>query len=684
MLNIRNKYNFFANRKIAIFLGLIFFVFGVLTLPKYGINWDTINHLPRGQAYLNYFLTGKKDYSNLPKWEEHYQDTDSLLIKTNKKVPRRSFYQADATTFNWFMQYDGRGHPPVSDVLSSFFNLLLFQKLGIINDIDAYRVYGIFLAASLVGLVYYWSSSIYGKFAGLIATLSLSLYPLFWSESHFNNEKDIPETVFWSFMLFFFWKGLVDKRKIWIFLSSIFFGLALGTKFNILFSLFVIIPWIAIYLISNGIKDHKKLLPVIFLVPIVALVIFMFSWPYLWADPISRVYEVLRFYKTIGLTEAINPNFIGPFNVNLYPVRWIIYTTPIWTLVLFVFGVLTAFKKVKTEKHKTALLFLLWFLVTVVRVSLPHANTYGGVRQIMEYIPAMALLAGLGGDYLRQKIEFITNRLTSYVIIFGLFLSIVIRIVAIHPNENVFFNDLIGGLSGASLKKIPSWGNTFGASYRQGVSWINKNVENEAKLVLVNELLPNIPRIFLRPDIKFHNSARSGYLMNGEYAITLTYDGTADRSYYDSYLETYLSPVYEVKVDEVPILKVWKNDKEHLKKPITEKKIESATFKRTDSGVIFDLGKKAKMWRLEINYSEDNCTPLTSGYVRTSIDGKKWKDLPGVLPNYWKVSALGIQPNNGRFIEPFVGQEVRYIDLVLNPTDTCLFNIRDFAIRELL
>ena len=116
--------------KIAIVVGILIFIIGLFTLKDYGINWDTINHLPRGQAYLHYFLTGKKDYSDLPlyfkdysdKSQWYFQNPKSLAIDTNipfNKVPTRSMYQIDAADFNYFMQTDGDGHPPLSDILSS-------------------------------------------------------------------------------------------------------------------------------------------------------------------------------------------------------------------------------------------------------------------------------------------------------------------------------------------------------------------------------------------------------------------------------------------------------------------------------------------------------------------------------------------------------------------------------------
>src|SRR4030065_1463443 len=138
-----------TRKLIAFLLSLVFFTLGLVTLPDYGINWDTINHLPRGQAYLNYFLTGSRDYSNLiedsPENNWYWQNPKSLSIDTNllkDQVPRRSMYQSYATPFSYFIVKDG-GHPPISDIISAIFNRVLFGQLRIIIDIDSYRVYGI-------------------------------------------------------------------------------------------------------------------------------------------------------------------------------------------------------------------------------------------------------------------------------------------------------------------------------------------------------------------------------------------------------------------------------------------------------------------------------------------------------------------------------------------------------------
>ncbi len=692
-----HKLKLISDWKIAVVLSLLFFVVAVITLPDYGINWDTINHLPRGQAYLHYFLTGNKDYNDLPEWSIYWQNPQSLSINANlpsDEVKGRSFYESVGMPFTWMIQHEGGssggGHPPLSDILSSVFNVVLFQNLGIINDIDSYRVYSILLASLLVGLIYKWVASKYGKLPALISALSLALYPLFWAESHFNNEKDIPETVFISFMIFFFWQGIVQEKWKKVLISGLFFGLALGTKFNVLFVPFIILPWLTIYWWGKKQEWEKGFgrwflsKRSLFFSSVAALAIgsaiFIFSWPYLWTNTISRVAKVVGFYKEIGLTANINQNYVGPFKINTYPIQWIAYTTPPIILILTLIGIISIPKLIRKDNEKLSLLILLWLAIPILRVTAPGTTIYGGIRQIMEYIPPLAILSGIGTATILGLLKKRLYRFIAIGLIVLGFSFNIYRLISIHPNENVYFNFLIGGLKGAKERNIPSWGNTFGAAYREGIIWINKNAEPGSSVVMAHGLMPNIPKIWLRSDLNFTNSLRSGYLRQGEYAISLTSEGTDDSSYYDTYLSKFMKPVYEVKVDGVDILEVWKNDNTHLISPWNEENLSGVKMTRDNNGLTFDLGQVERVSRLEIDYQESSCQPLSSGYVRYSVNGKDWGENEGKLPQSWRIATLGQQPKDGKFLEPFVGQEIRYIKLGLSPQDACLNNVVDYKV----
>ena len=60
-----------------------------------------------------------------------------------------------------------------------------------------------------------------------------------------------------------------------------------------------------------------------------------------------------------------------------------------------------------------------------------------------------------------------------------------------------------------------------------------------------------------------------------------------------------------------------------------------------------------------------------------SKNGKDWERVPGVLPEEARIRTLGIQPSGGKFIEPFAGQEAKFIEIRLNPEESCLKNVTD-------
>ena len=661
-----------------------------MTLTHYGINWDTINHLPRGQAYLNYFLTGSKDYSNLteesPEFHWYWQKPQSLGIDTNlpkNEVPRRSMYQSYSVPYTYFIKKDG-GHPPLSDIISAGFNRVLFGRLRLVNDIDSYRVYGVLLASVLVALVYFWVSGAYGKVAGIVAALALSSYPLFWAESHFNTEKDIPEAAYWGILMYSVWRGIRERSWKWLVFSGVAFGFALGTKFNVLFSALIIIPWTIFELFLTKKRPSKKTIIILIASAAAAIliggVIFIGSWPYLWADPVSRIGQVVKFYKDIGTTSTVDARFAGPFGISFYPILWILYTTPEVVLALFAVGMIVLIYRIIKKRDSTALLFVLWFLVPIGRVVWPGASIYGGVRQIMEYIPAMAIIAGVGAGHIVAFFKNIKFKIAAAAVIAAGFVILILNLASIHPYENTYFNYVSGGLSRMKAINFPYWGFSFGTPYRQIVQWLNENVPEKGNLVFSYELTPNLPHIFLRSDINLYNANRSGYLRKGEYAISLIYQGTAERSYYDTYLDKFLKPVWEGTVDGVAIARIWKNSDEYLIDKRTSNLEKAAKYSVSDGVIRFDIGKEKDLSRLELSYSQAGCAEPDSLIVSTSRNGFVWDKVPGLLPRDWLIPFIGQQPKDGKFMEPFTGQRTRYIRLAYSPAGSCIEKITSFRV----
>lgn len=513
---------------IGFILALTFFIASLLTLSDYGVSWDEATHFKRGQAYLHFFITGNKNYGDL-------------------KAERRSFYQSDKQDANFWLK-DTFGHPPLNGILASLSNFVFYQKLGIMPDIESYHLFNIVSASILVFVVFCFGYSAYGLSTGIVGSLVLSLYPLFWSESHFNI-KDPPEAAFFAGTIWCFWEYVKSKNARWLVGVFSFFLLALGTKFNALFIPFILAGYLMLTRKFSLPERHIKYF--VFGSLIVGL-LFVASWPALWQNLPHSLQDVFAFYKEVGSGTNYQPSEFYFLGFNLFPAEWILFTTPPIAIVLVLIGLAASVM----EKNKDVeYMLLLWLAIPIIRVSLPSTSIYGGVRQIMEFVPAMGLIAAYGARTILLKIK---NRLLFLLVILLLLLY---PVVAYHPNENVYFNFIIGGLRGARMKNYPAWGNSYGNAYRQGAIWINSNVPIGAKLTLLQGELINLPKVWLRNDINYSKENYSGIKKSGEYIMELTFNDTvkSPKTAWD-YVENNLTPVHRVEVDGVSILTIWENN----------------------------------------------------------------------------------------------------------------------------
>jgi hypothetical protein len=593
---------------------LIFFIASFITLKDYGISWDETIHFRRGQAYVHYFLTGKLTY--------------------NSSLPKTSLYQSDIHNGEYFIKNDS-GHPPINDEIAAFFNYILYQKLGVLGDIQSFHIFNILSSSLLVFIVAAFAYEVLGLFPSLVSVLALTTYPLFWAESHFNI-KDPPEAAFFSGFIWAFYKSLKNFSIKWLFIAILFFSLGLGTKFNILF----VLPIILIYIICRYGKNiftlfstvPKVYIVLLVLAPFISFGILTISWPFLWNNWFGNLVKIFAYYKNIGTATNYQPASFYFAGFNTFPILWIIYTSPPLVLILGVVGIVSAWLNRKKFAAAT-ILWLIWLIVPILRVSVPGSSIYGGVRQIMEFLPALALLTGLGAYQIGKWFK---NNHTVLVLTILVFIWPIFVLFKLHPNENVYFNFLIGGLEGAQSKNFPSWGNSFGNAYLQGASWINRNLENGAKLSLIQGTASNVPSLYLRKDIDYlvggnidsQETYFSGIERKGEYLMELTFNDTGKDFYYAwEYVDKFLVPVYELKVDGVAILKIWKNDIEHTNANfLFKERIYKGNWgvELNDNIITVNFGEKVLLSHVELGFVNTTSHCSLNGNVDVSTDGKNW------------------------------------------------------------
>jgi hypothetical protein len=247
------------------------------------------------------------------------------------------------------------------------------------------------------------------------------------------------------------------------------------------------------------------------------------------------------------------------------------------------------------------------------------------------------------------------------------------QLCAYHPYENTYFNFLIGGIKGAKNYNFPSWGNTFGVAYKEGIEWINKNAPPDAKLTLIQGTPANIPLLWVRNDIDYQNINFSGINREGEYIMELIFNDTGKSYHYKwEYTENFLVPVYEVKVQDVTILRIWKNDLEHTREELKKRqktKVVDFTKDKDSNTLTFDLESTLRLTSIKLIFDSNECLPLQTGFFETSQDKINWKREKDWVP----FPQLKNHPNltNQKIEFLLAAKDAKYVRFISDNIKSC-------------
>lgn len=640
----------------------IFFIVGIATIYDYGINEDNPGHFIRGQVYLQRLTTGSDvfDQPLLPSPLLYIpgQRISTYKLSANEnalaplipiasyigkptvqeifgryqeQVGRQSFYKNNAWSTAYEMQDDG-GHPPISDLLATISNKIFFETFGLLGDIESYHVYILVVATLGLFVIGYFALIIWGIEASLITALSLALYPFFFAESHFNI-KDIPELSFFAISIISFYFWVTSKKTRWFVIFFIGIFLAIGTKLNSAFLPFILLPWLFTIRKSVPFKRwfNRKLVIYACIVFAGTLGLLIWLWPYLWDNTFEKLFSVLSFYarsSNVDTSVQIRPHFILPFGIDLRSILYVVSQTPLGTLLLFFVGIYCSIAFVLRKKHTYIFpyneqwLLFFWLGIPLLRVIRPGADIFGSFRQYAEFLPALALLCGIGGAWLiaiLSKYAHISRKITTISFITLYAVVLIWNVVIYHPNENLYFNSLFGGLKGVNSIGLLDWQTSYDNPYRQGINWLNAHAEKNTRLAYLDGTMQAIPSIWLRGDIHF-GSFFSGFGQKGEYIISAVYPQPPQVFAY-LYMERFLKPVYEVKVDGVAVLKIWKNSSEFVYPDM--KNIHTLTVVPQQKGGNdkigayweIDLGKEYKLTSLTLQLPSQACSKRNGYFV---------------------------------------------------------------------
>ena len=207
-------------------------------------------------------------------------------------------------------------------------------------------------------------------------------------------------------------------------------------------------------------------------------------WPIFWNNPIKVFITFLK--VTVNLPTSLQVLYFGEFvsSVSLpwhYAPVWIGITSPISVVIMFLFGLaclptnLRKFINGQNSEDSLALLPYVWAFSVLAPIMFFGSTLYDGWRHMFFIYPAVVMIAVNGFQWFWNKLYAMPIR-----IIPNLVMTIITVLVALnitdtvffmirnHPHQNVYFNELVGGVKGADGKfEMDYWGLSYKQLYEK-------------------------------------------------------------------------------------------------------------------------------------------------------------------------------------------------------------------------
>lgn len=434
-------------------------VIGLMIFADFGVSWDERYHLELGEVVFDHIFKGCR------------------LITSGDQIFYGSFFD-----------------------LSAHILLKAFQA----EDIRS-----IFLGKHLITFLYFWVAifffyklcrSYFGNWiAAYIACLFLIIHPRIFSEA-FYNPKDLPFMSMFLMACFTLHWYLARKTVLRGAVHGVVCAMCIDIRI-----LGIMIPCFTGFLslldaLKTSSAREKPARALLSFAVFTASVIFftILFWPYLWDDPLVKSLNAVNLmsaypYRWLILYQG---KLFGASSLpwHYLPV-WILITTPISVIALFVLGNLGIVRLLKDLLWKTGefsartLLPYLWFWCPLTAVIVLHGSVYNGWRHLYFIYPALVMIAVQGGTMLWQLVVSLHRCSLRKVVIVALTAAIGLDLASVaafmvrsHPNEYVYFNPIAGGLAGTEGRY--EW-DYFGLAHRQLLENLLKNHHGPEPLPIV-------------------------------------------------------------------------------------------------------------------------------------------------------------------------------------------------------
>lgn len=441
-------------RRATVLLFAVAFAVIFATFADYGITWDEHYHEAYGRHVLDYYLSLGRDTL--------------------------------ALTYHNLWLYGGAFDGPVT----------LLKRVSPFGNYETAH-----LVNALVGLlgvlgVYRIGKALGGARAGFWSALLLLAIPA-WYGHMFNNPKDIPFAAGMTWTLYFMIRAAPHFPRVPADITlklGLALGLTLGVRIAGIFALIylgaALLLWLALRLreagFAAGLRDALRagfgfLLPAL----AVAWAVMLAAWPWAQQDPLLRPFESLRIFSNNpwNLDTLFEGRLVNSLHLpaDYLPV-YVAIKMPEIVLVLLLAGAALAVAAWRRSGRLPpwpafgghfalgfAAVFPFVFFVLFRPVS------YDAMRHFLFVLPALAATAGLVLAHLFAALAARPAWIrTAFAAIVVAYLGWHGRLmVELHPNQYVYYNQLVGGVQGAENRyELDYWGNSYHEAVERLVDYV--------------------------------------------------------------------------------------------------------------------------------------------------------------------------------------------------------------------
>lgn len=311
-----------------------------------------------------------------------------------------------------------------------------------------------------------------GSRAAAIAAFALAVCGP-WYGSMFNHTKDIPFAAAMMGATYFLLRAARDlPRPRWrdVIGFGLFFGAALGIRvLGLLLAGYVAL---AIFLygpawrhnLGNAVEFYARSIRALLPAFVIAYLIMIVAWPWSALSPLNPIRGLIDFGQFhYQIRTLLDGHIYEMANVpRWYVPAYLLFKLPLIIVagamvsVVFIAWPRRGSHAGHLRRRNETLLLAVTAAFPVLCEVIDRGPAFTGLRHFLFVVPVFAVLAGIGFDALLRRSAAVRpwlSRAAALAIVATLGWNAGI-LVALHPYEYLFYNPLVGGLSGASGRYV--------------------------------------------------------------------------------------------------------------------------------------------------------------------------------------------------------------------------------------